>query len=254
MHLSPWMLPAPLPGSWSFKPLSSARTGMTRLRNGELELTIKHDVIHGVTPEMLAWWFCHIDGTMEYAGQTLPRYRVWHPFDHIAYRDLTVAADGSGSVGTRRHIVEAFGRNSHYLVNIVDRVVHLDETGILLATERAGITLGPLHTPLLPFARDMGTLEHTFHVTPRGTRYESRMVVGHDSLFGRLFLNRMVLPALVLPEDMGRAWLRHNVEEVGHLESFLPLLYSRWLVGHVAVPQTNDLDWIFRTPITGGNR
>ena len=249
MHLSPWTLPAPLAGSWSFKPLSSARTGMTRLRNGELELTIKHDVIHGVTPEMLTWWFSHVDGMMEYAGQTLPRYRVWHPFDHIAYRDLTVAADGSGSVGTRRHIVEALGGNTRYLINSVARVAHLDETGILLATEQAGINLGRLHTPLLPLALDMGTLEHTFHAAPRGTRYESRMVVGHDSLFGRLFLNRTVLP-----EDMGRAWLRHNVEEVGHLESFLPLLYSRWLVGHVAVPQTNDLDWIFRTPITGGNR
>ena len=208
MHLSPWTLPAPLPGSWSFKPLSSARTGMTRLRNGELELTIKHDVIHGVTREMLAW---------------------------------------------RRHIVEALGANTRYLINIVARVAHLDETGILLATEQAGISIGRLHTPLLPLAPDMGTLEHTFHVAPRGTRYESRMVVGHDSLFGRLFLNRTVLPALVLPDDMGRAWLRHNVEEVGHLENFLPILYGRWLAGHAAVPQMDDLDWIFRSTMTGGN-
>jgi len=64
---------------------------LTRLRNRELELTIKHEVVRGVTREMIAWWFCHIDGTMEYAGRTVPRYRVWHPYDHIAYRDLTVA-------------------------------------------------------------------------------------------------------------------------------------------------------------------
>ena len=55
MNLSPWTLPAPLPGSMPLKPLSSARTGLTRLRNGELELTIKHEVIRGVTREMLAW-------------------------------------------------------------------------------------------------------------------------------------------------------------------------------------------------------
>ncbi len=72
MHPPPRTLPAPLPGSWTPKPLSSARTGLTRLRNGELELTIKHDILRGVTRGMLAWWFCHIDGTMELGGQTVP--------------------------------------------------------------------------------------------------------------------------------------------------------------------------------------
>jgi hypothetical protein len=252
MHLSPWTLPAPLPGSWALKPLSSARTGLTRLHNGELELTIKHEVIRGVTREMLAWWFCHIDGTLEYAGQTISRYRVWHPYDHIAYRDLTVAADGSGSVGTRRHIVEAFGRTSRYLVNIVDRVAHLDETGILLATEQAGITLGRFQSPLIPLGLEVGTLQHDFHVAPRGTRYESRMVVGHDSLLGRLLLNRIVLPAFVLSEDMGRAWLRHNVEEVGHFERFLPALYGRMLAGHADMPHTTGSTWTTETAAPGG--
>ncbi len=253
MNLSRWTLPAPLPGATLLKPLSSARTGLTRLRNGELELTIKHEVIRGVTREMLAWWFCHIDGMMEYAGLTVPRYRVWHPYDHIAYRDLTVAADGSGSAGTRRHIVEAFGRDSRYLVNIVDRVVRLDETGILLATEQAGITLGRFQSRLIPVGLEVGTLQHDFHIAPRGTRYESRMVVGHDSLFGRLFLNRAVLPALVLSEDMGRAWLRHNVEEVGNFEGFLPALYDRWLAGHADVPQTKNSNQTTRSATTGGH-
>lgn len=27
------------------------------------------------------------------------------------------------------------------------------------------------------------------------------------------------------PEQMGRAWLKHNVEEVGYFEHFLPSLY-----------------------------
>lgn len=254
MNLSPWTLPAPLPGSWALKPLRSARTGLTRLRNGQLELTIKHEVIRGVTPEMLAWWFCHIDGTMEYGGHTVSRYRVWHPSDHIAYRDLTVAADGSGSAGTRRHIVEAFGRNSRYLVNIVDRVAHLDETGILLVTEQAGITLGRLQTPLLPLGLEVGTLQHDFSVAPRGTRYESRMVVGHDSLFGRLLLNRTVLPAFVLSEDMGRAWLRHNVEEVGNFERFLPDLYDQWIAGHADTPRRNGRTWITGTVATRGSQ
>ncbi len=254
MNLSPWTLPGPLPAVWALKPLTSARTGVTRLRNGELELTIKHELIRGVTREMLAWWFCHIDGVMEHAGQIVPRYRVWHPFDHIAYRDLTVASDGTGSVGTRRHIVEAFGRNSRYLVNIVDRVAHLDETGILLVTEQAGITVGRLQTPLLPLALEVSTLQHDFLVAPGGTRYESRMVVGHDSIFGRLLLNRAVLPAFVLPEDMARAWLRHNVEEVGNFERFLPALYDRWLAGQAPTLQPTGSDPSTGTNVTGGHR
>jgi hypothetical protein len=224
-----WTVAAPLALPWEPKPLSSAATRMTRLPHGQLELVIKHDLLRGVTREMLAWWFCHIDGMMEYMGQVLPRYRVWHPRDHIFYRDLTHAADGTGGVGTVRRIVEAFGGNPHYLVNIVDRVVKLDETGILLSTEQAGITLGALQTPLLPLGIEVATLQHDFIAAPGGTRYESRLVVGHDSFIGRFVLNRYALPWLVMSDDMGRAWLRHNVEEVGQFERFLPTLYDQWL-------------------------
>lgn len=193
MRFSKRTIPSPLSCSWPLKPLSSARTTLAHLRNGQLELTIKHDLIRGVTREMIAWWFCHIDGNMEYEGRIYPRYRVWHPCDHIYYKDITVAADGSGSAGTRRHIVEAFGRNSRYFVNIIDHVEYLDESGILLSTEQAGITLGSVHSPLMPLGVEFGTLQHDFIAAPTGVRYESRLVVGHDSVFGRLFLNRTLL-------------------------------------------------------------
>jgi hypothetical protein len=227
-----WTIPAPLACPWPLKPLSSATTRLNRLADGRLELTIKHDLIRGVTREMLAWWFCRIDGTIDYMGQTVPRYRVWHPRDHIFYKDVTTAADGTGSAGTRRHIVEAFDRNRHYLVNIIDRVVKLDETGILLSTEQAGITLGAFQSQLIPLGAEVATLQHDFIAAPLGARYESRLLVGRDTLFGRLLLNHRLLPWLVMSEDMGRAWLQHNVEEVGNFERFLPGLYERWLTGN----------------------
>ncbi|HEU5100935.1 MAG TPA: hypothetical protein VFU22_18035 [Roseiflexaceae bacterium] len=231
MRFSRWTPAPPLALKWAPKPLSSAQTRMARLPNGQLELTIKHDLIRGVTREMLAWWFCRIDSTMEYLGQTVSRYRVWHPRDHIFYKDVTTAADGTGSAGTRRQIVEAFGRNPHYLINIIDRVVKLDETGILLSTEQAGLTLGPFQSPLIPLGVEVATLQHDFIAASGGTRYQSRMLVGRDTLFGRLFLNRRLLPWLVMSDDMGRAWLQHNIEEVGNFEHFLPALYDRWLTG-----------------------
>ena len=229
MRFSRWTPVPPLPLKWAPKPLSSAQTRMARLPNGQLELTIKHDLIRGVTREMLACWFCRIDGVMEYQGQILPRYRVWHPQDHIFYRDLTLGSDGTGSAGTRRRIVEAFDCNPRYLVNIVDRVVRLDESGIVLSTEQAGLMLGSAQLPPIPLGVQVATLQHDFIAASGGTRYESRMLVGRDTLFGRLFLNRRLLPWLVLPDDMGRAWLKHNVEEVGHFEAFLPKWYDRWL-------------------------
>jgi hypothetical protein len=240
--LSGWKPLPPLASAWEPKPLSSAQTRMSRLPNGRLELMIKHDLIRGVTREMLAWWFCRIDGMMDYQGQRVQRYRVWHPRDHIFYQDLTRAPDGTGGVGTLRRIVEAFGRNPRYLVNIVDRVVKLDETGILLSTERAGITLGRLQVPPLPLGVEVSTLQHDFIAAEGGTRYESRLLVGRDSLFGRLFLNRYALPWLVLPDEMARAWLTHNVEEVGQFERFLPALYDRWLeTGDAAAEQNAAL-------------
>jgi hypothetical protein len=216
---------------WPFKPLSSALTTVGRLKDGRLELTIKHDLLRGVSREMLSWWFRHIDGSMAYHGRRVPRYRVWHPRDHIFYRDLTLDADGAGGPGTRRHIVEAFAGNPRYLVNIVDRVAQLDETGILLVTERAALSLGPLKTPALPLPGELSTLQHEFFSEPTGTRYESRMLVGSASLVGRLGLNRYVLPAVAMSEAMGRAWLRHNIEEVGNFERFLPAVYARWQAG-----------------------
>ena len=52
----------------------------------------------------------------------------------MCYKDLSHAPDGTGSASTRRHIVEAFGANTRYLVNIIDRVVHLAFT-ILMTGE-----------------------------------------------------------------------------------------------------------------------
>jgi hypothetical protein len=39
-------------------------------------------------------------------------------------------------------------------------------------------------------------------------------------------MNRFVRPRL-FPDDKARAWLRHNVEEVGNFEFFLPELYAK---------------------------
>ena len=180
-----WVPHPPLPFNWQMKPVSSASKAEIKvLPNRQFELTISHDILKSVTPQMLHWWFCRIDDTMEYNGQSHHRYRVWHPFDHIYYKDLSRAPDGTGSAGTRRHIVEAFGANKNYLINIIDRVAHLDDKGILLATEQAGMALG-FGNLLMPLPIQLSTLEHQFFAVSNGTRYESRLLIGLDSSIGK---------------------------------------------------------------------
>jgi hypothetical protein len=51
------------------------------------------------------------------------------------------------------------------------------------------------------------------------------MELGADTAFGRLLFNRLIRP-MVFGDLMGPAWLRHNVEEVGNFEHFLPRLFA----------------------------
>lgn len=227
-YLRQWRTQPVRPFPWRMKPLTSAATNLRILADGRRELTIAHDVIKGVTPAMLHWWFCHIDGEMCYAGQRYPRYQVWHPVDHIYYKELTRAADGTGSTGTRRQIVEAFQGNPRHLINIVDRVVHLGDDGILLSTEAAGIQLPGLGNLLLPLPAGISTLEHRFTAVANGTRYASRLLIGSPTRLGPWLLNPL-LRRFVMDDAMARAWLQHNIEEVGNFEFFLPPLWAEAL-------------------------
>lgn len=224
IYLQRWQVPAPRLFGWQMKPVTSAKTNMRILADGRRELTICHDLIKGVTPAMLHWWFCHIDGTMVYGGQCYPRYLVWHPSDHIYYKDLTHVADGSGHLGTTRQIVEAFQGNPRYLINIVDRVSHLGDDGILLTTEAAGVELPGIGNLLLPLPAGISILEHRFIPQAQGTRYESRLLLGAPNTLGHLVLNPF-LRRFIMDDEQARAWLQHNVEEVGNFEYFLPELW-----------------------------
>ena len=196
MATTKWKLLPPRPFNWTMKSLESAETGVKHLDDGRLELRIRHDILKGVTPAMIDWWFRNIEGTMEHMGQTYPRYLVWHPIDHIHFELARRAPDGSGGQGAQFHIVEALGANLDYLVDAVADVLKADDTGHTLSVRA--------------FGTEVIRIEHTFTPVPGGTLFQSR--------------TRVVAKAV--PEAMGRTWLKHNVEEVGNLEYFLPALYA----------------------------
>ena len=110
-------IPPPRLVPWTMKNVDSARTELRFLPDARLHLHIRHDVLRGVTPTMLVWWFQHLEGTIEVGGRTWPRYHVWHPVDHIAVRYARRLPDGSVGPGAQIHIQaswrNAAGRPAH---------------------------------------------------------------------------------------------------------------------------------------------
>jgi len=107
--------------------------------------------------------------------------------------------------------VEAFGRDPRFYIDVIDTVTRLDETGFTGVSYMLG--------------QQVAHLNHDFTAVEGGTRYVSRLTIGSAvPVLGKLF-NHTIRPA-IFPEAMGRAWLKHNVEEVGLLEEIVPGIYG----------------------------
>ena len=196
-----------LPVLYPLRPIDTASVQFTDCAHGRRRVTIDHRPLAGVTPAMLLDWFTHLGGTMRYGGQVVDRYLAWHPTDHIRWELWRAAPGGGAGEGARFHIVEAFGGNPRFRVDVVDRVEKLDVTGIRLVQRLLGVPI---------FA-----LEHTWSAGVEGTHYVSVLDIGARSAAMapvNALLRRRFRPAMV------EAWVRHNIEEVGQLEYLLPQL------------------------------
>ncbi len=203
-------LPPQRPSLGPLKPHSSAVTTQATLPNGQLELTIQHEHLRGLTPRMLRWWFENIGGTFEYEGAVYSRYLLWHPRDHIHWELARPAPNGAAGQGAYFRIVEAFAADPRNQVDSVEFVERLDETGISLVKRVLGV--------------EIFRLEHFFGSAADGATYFSRMLVGPASGPLAGVFNRLIRPR-IFPDDKGTAWLTHNIEEVGLLEHLIPRLY-----------------------------
>lgn len=202
---------------WNPKPVSSARSGIEVLPDGRLRCWIEHDILHGVTPPMLDWWFRHLEGDMDFAGQRLPRYHVWHPRDHVSVAYTRRLADGSIGVGSQLHIVEMFGGNPRHRVDALSNIVRLDEQGFGHRPQWHGL--------------QVAAMDYSFEAVPGGTRYVNSLTTGFPSAWARPFNG--LIRRFVFDTVRAKAWIRHNIEEVGQFESFLPALFAK----EVAVPR-----------------
>src|SRR6266849_3780016 len=83
-HMNPLEIPMSVQ-SPSVEIQASAKIAEHTLSDGRVVLQIEHELLRGVTPAMLVWWWRNIEGDMELKGLTYPRYLIWHPIDHIHF-------------------------------------------------------------------------------------------------------------------------------------------------------------------------
>lgn len=159
---------------------------------------------------MLVWWFKHLEGDVEYAGKKLNRYRVWHPLDHVAIEYAKKSSDGTVGVGSVIHLTEMLGANPDYLVAVHTEIVKLDEQGFGHRPRMGGFKLA--------------AIDYEFKAVSGGTQYNNSLVIGTERFFGTVA--NPLIRKFAFDEARGRAWIQHNVEEVGNFEAFLPQLYA----------------------------
>ena len=199
-------LPAPRPLLHPLRSVDTAHTEVQSFPGGRMRVTIDHQPLAGITPAMLLWWFRHIGDPTSYAGRRMSSYLAWHPLDHIHWELARPAPGGGAGEGARFRIVEAFGRREEFYVDTTDTVEKLDSTGIRLVRRIMG-------APVLQ-------LEHTWSAGDHRTHYVSVLDIGARSPL-MTPINRYLTTRL-FPEPLLRAWLVHNIEEVGYLEHLLP--------------------------------
>lgn len=164
---------------------------------------------------MLHWWFQNIEGEMCIEGVSYPRYRVWHPLDHVAHGYVRRGQGGVGP-GSIFRIHEVLGRNPAWEIDVLTRVTQLDASGFAHRPRPHG----------LPIVR----MDYAFERCPGGARYVNSLTFGVE---GKGALTRLVRPLNALlrraafSREKAEAWLQHNIEEVGNFEFFLPELYAR---------------------------
>lgn len=194
-----------LPVLFPLRPVESATVRSTDFPYGRRRLTIDHRPLAGVTTAMLYEWFTNLDATMTYGGQTVRRYHAWHPLDHIDWQLAKPSPNGRPGEGARFRIVESFGARPEYTVDVVDDIEKLDETGIRLVTRVGGAIVFQL--------------EHTWSSGPDSAHYVTVLDLGARSWW-MTPVNAVLRRRF--PDDMARAWVKHNIEEVGLLEHLLP--------------------------------
>lgn len=180
--------------------------------DGRLYNQIDHVLLKDITPAMIAWFYEKLPiSTVELNGTTYPLYHLFHPSEHGRIRVKEPAPNGEkgmaeGSIIERE---EWFGR---FDSKGAATIATFSEAGMVAIPSFAGVQLGKI--------------EHSYREGDAGSYYRVDAVLGSDlPLLGSLL--NWYLRTWVFHPEMMTQWQRHQIEEVGSLNFFLPQLYAQ---------------------------
>lgn len=158
-----------------------------------VDLIVEHE-LHGVTAEMIDWWWKNMVNPQY--------YQLWHPQDHVSIAwEVPPAKEGNSST---IHIAEE--RIGEFPARRL-RIRRVDPASSpILATYshvRTACIISPNDKPVT-------WITHEYEAAPYGTRMRSTFRLSADT-----------------PKRFIDALRKHNKEEMGRFPEFLPQLYKQ---------------------------
>lgn len=162
-------------------------------RSQNIDLVIDHD-LNGVTPEMIDWWWKNMVNSNY--------YKMWHPKDHVSIK-WEIPPEREGNIGAIHIAEEKIGNFpvTKLRIKVIDPA-----TSPISATYshvRATCVIDSNGNPIT-------WIVHEYESKPGGTRMRSTFRLPADS-------SMQFIEAL----------RKHNKEEMGQFQQFLPELYQK---------------------------
>lgn len=163
----------------------------------EQELSLKETIvdheIHGVTPEMIDWWWANME----------KGYPLWCPEEHKSFV-WEVPPTKDMFIGAIQIAEESISGPPVRKLRI--RWEDPKTSPIPIIYEHALLCAG-----IGPDDKPVAYLLHQYETTPYGTRMRSTF---H--------------PVTLRPQVANDAWAKHNKDEMSHFPEFLPQLFKMW--------------------------
>lgn len=207
-------------------------TGYTVMENGAGYLAVNNK-FPGATLEMMKWWFAWhpLEGL---------RYKIWNPYCHptAAIADVDRAKIKDPNVPLEDKIVDVV----HFVVEDIgaglqDIVIHfrpVEELGFTkeeLAKAHCYAIggYGLVENRVGSHGKTPAMMLHFYRETPDGVESRTRFWMGYRIIHGHPVC--VLPPGVRVPAEVPMGLAMHNVEEFGHLASFLPQIYEEF--GHL---------------------
>jgi succinate dehydrogenase/fumarate reductase flavoprotein subunit len=152
--------------------------------------------LHGVTPEMLDWWWVNME----------KGYPLWEPDEHKSFA-WEVPPGRDTHIGAIQQVEESLGGSPMLKI----RIRWDDPDTCPIPTHYEHVILATGIMP--PDDKVVGYVVHQYEAAPYGTKLKST--------------SRMLIP---LPPGADEGWRRHATKEAERFPQFLPELYRLWQV------------------------